>query len=380
MPKGINRLSIKIKFLILTVLIASTPFFVFNNSNTQSITHLITQANSVFSISDFSNFTINSDSEFILNENNGNNITYSYHGATSIYPLSDRYSYSLPNDRNFTDFNIEFTVQYNYTDQNDIGSFALYLKSNYNEIGELDTKSIGCIELWDGWSGVYGRYHVVGYPDNTLDSQPAAEGSMGKSGVVIFSAVRNDDNLTLAIKNNSTDESLISYSWLSGVSRPLNLITLKFHTGYLTSDIDVIISDMKGELVSPDPDIIAPELSIIYPINQSTILTSNLTVTWSGSDNDSGLLGYYIRIDSGDWIDVNTTTYYSFEDLIDGVHIIEVKAVDNELNEKICLISFTILTTTPTIESPGFTILLAISVLLSFIAFVTISLRFKTKK
>jgi len=133
-------------------------------------------------------------------------------------------------------------------------------------------------------------------------------------------------------------------------------------------------------IAAPEPDIIAPELTIHSPINNSIIPLSSITVIWSGNDNDSGLMEYHIRIDNGDWINVNLTTYYNYVDLTDGVHIVEVKAIDNELNERLSLITFTISTAPSTAASPGFTMLLAISALISIIMVVRISLRFKTKK
>ncbi|MHA1185750.1 MAG: Ig-like domain-containing protein [Candidatus Heimdallarchaeota archaeon] len=129
---------------------------------------------------------------------------------------------------------------------------------------------------------------------------------------------------------------------------------------------------------SLDPDIIAPELTILSPINDSIIPLNTITVIWSGEDNESGLMAYYIRLDSGEWIDINVTTYYTFNDLVDGVHTVEVKAVDNDLNERVCLISFTINTTPSTADTSGFTLLLTIASLISVIGFVKIKMRLKT--
>ena len=244
---------IKIKFLILTLIFTTSTFLTFSNLRSESIIYKNTQPVSLFSITNFSDFTQVLDSEYITSNNYGSNVNFSYHGITSSYPNADYYCYYLPDNRNCTDFNVEFVVQYNYTDQNDRGSLGFYLISNYTENGAVDTNSLGYIELWDGWDGVYGKYHIAGYPNNTPDSQPAAVGSMGTEGTVIFSAIRTGENLTLTIKNNSTEETLLSFSWLNGISRPLNMMTLHFHSGTLTSDIDINISDITGELTSPIP-------------------------------------------------------------------------------------------------------------------------------
>jgi len=182
-----------------------------------------------------------------------------------------------------------------------------------------------------------------------------------------------DDNSYLDVGLSTTH----TYYDLSYGNHEVEIMAVDNESNTFSDFVSFFINITQEE---PEPDIIAPELSIIYPINQSTILTSSITVTWTGNDNDSGIGNYYIRINNNEWIDVNLSTFYTFDNLIDGPHTIEVKAVDNEFNDKICLISFTILTTTPTAESSGYSILLAIFVLFSVIAFVKISLRFKTEK
>jgi len=93
-----------------------------------------------------------------------------------------------------------------------------------------------------------------------------------------------------------------------------------------------------------------PSIQITSPQEGSIINTNTVNVTWTGSDANSGIDHYEIRIDSSSWIDVGTTTSYQFTNLNDGDHTVEVKAVDKAGNEMTDNVSFTVDTTSPTVE------------------------------
>jgi len=74
-------------------------------------------------------------------------------------------------------------------------------------------------------------------------------------------------------------------------------------------------------------DLSPPRLVILSPENGTEYASSpvNITVTWKGSD-DSGLKGYYVKLDDDDWIDVEFNTSYTFTSVEEGVHELFVKA------------------------------------------------------
>jgi len=99
-------------------------------------------------------------------------------------------------------------------------------------------------------------------------------------------------------------------------------------------------------------DVIAPRISIIFPLNRSEIKSSTIAASWIGSDEASGISHYEIRLDSGSWINVETNTTYAFIGLNDGSHTIEVKAIDNAGNTKQIKVSFTV--NTSPLFGPGY--------------------------
>jgi len=74
-------------------------------------------------------------------------------------------------------------------------------------------------------------------------------------------------------------------------------------------------------------DLTPPSLLLSEPINGSS-LTSPVCVVWNGSDKLSGVHHYSIRIDSGDWIDLPSTTTSYVVHLKPGNHTIWLRAVD----------------------------------------------------
>ena len=116
--------------------------------------------------------------------------------------------------------------------------------------------------------------------------------------------------------------------------------------------------DFIVNIFDPNYDTIDPTVTIISPINGSIIPVENITATWTGYDSISGIASYYVRLDYGNWFTVNLDTSCDFNYLKDGLHTLEVKAIDNYSNEFIAETKFIINTTTD--EGSGFTISVAI--------------------
>ncbi len=92
----------------------------------------------------------------------------------------------------------------------------------------------------------------------------------------------------------------------------------------------------------PDADTTPPTVSITSPDDGATVTTSDVTVTWTGSDSGTGIDHYEVRIDSGSWTNVGTSTSHTFTGLSDGSHTVDVKAYDGAGNTNTDSVTFTV--------------------------------------
>lgn len=104
-------------------------------------------------------------------------------------------------------------------------------------------------------------------------------------------------------------------------------------------------------------DLVPPALWITSPSVGYKVESSKLTVTWIGSDADSGIDHYELKLDEEAWINVGNNTSYNFTELDDGSHTVYVKAVDKAGNSVEDSVSFTVDTT---ISPPMWTVVIAL--------------------
>ncbi|MCP8323150.1 MAG: Ig-like domain-containing protein [Candidatus Methylarchaceae archaeon HK02M2] len=97
-------------------------------------------------------------------------------------------------------------------------------------------------------------------------------------------------------------------------------------------------------------DNVAPKISIISPENNSELKSSNVDITWVGSDTCSGLDHYEIKLDDSSWI-IKGVASHNFTEVSDGSHKVQVKAIDKAGNSKEASVSFTV--NTSFIFGPG---------------------------
>lgn len=94
-------------------------------------------------------------------------------------------------------------------------------------------------------------------------------------------------------------------------------------------------------------DAVLPTISIVSPIDGAIQNTSTVEVSWTGSDDLSGIDRYEVQIDSGSPINVGTNTSYPFVDVLDGNHIVNVILFDQAGNQRNATVSFKVDTTAP---------------------------------
>jgi hypothetical protein len=90
-------------------------------------------------------------------------------------------------------------------------------------------------------------------------------------------------------------------------------------------------------------DTTPPTISITSPSDGAEVRSSTPLVVWSAVDATSGLNRSEVRLDGGPWIRrCNTCTYYTFFDVSDGNHTVEVRAFDKAGNSRVASVNFTV--------------------------------------
>ncbi|MFP4609090.1 MAG: Ig-like domain-containing protein, partial [Candidatus Aenigmatarchaeota archaeon] len=115
--------------------------------------------------------------------------------------------------------------------------------------------------------------------------------------------------------------------------------------------VEVRVTDEAGHTnegeVSFTVDTSSPELEITSPEPKALFAESEVDVTWDGGDDISGIENYKVRLDQGEWIDAGTDTQYSFDELSDGDHVVELIAEDGAGHTSTETITFSVDTTSP---------------------------------
>jgi hypothetical protein len=127
-------------------------------------------------------------------------------------------------------------------------------------------------------------------------------------------------------------------------------------------------------------DNVPPTLSITSPTNGTVIKSSSVLVTWTGSDADTGIDHYEVKLDDGSWLDVDTDTSHTFNGVSDGSHTVRVKAVDGGDNSRIKLVNFTV--NTSLLLGPGWMddiLIFAVIIIVIVLVVIAIVLRRRRK-
>ncbi len=118
---------------------------------------------------------------------------------------------------------------------------------------------------------------------------------------------------------------------------------------YRVSAVNSVGESVSTQIIKGVPDGTPPELHIEKPLDNSYHNVRDIQVKWNGSDLNSGIDHFQVRIGDIEWIDVGWNTTYTFYDLTDGRHDIRVRAVDNAGNVETQLFSINIDTVPPDI-------------------------------
>jgi uncharacterized protein YxeA len=90
-------------------------------------------------------------------------------------------------------------------------------------------------------------------------------------------------------------------------------------------------------------DTTPPTISFTSPSNGAEVRSSTVLIVWNAVDATSGLNRSWVRLDAGPWFRrCNTCSYYTFFDVSDGNHTVEVRAYDKAGNSRLASVNFTV--------------------------------------
>ncbi|MEM4977003.1 MAG: Ig-like domain-containing protein, partial [Desulfurococcaceae archaeon] len=140
-------------------------------------------------------------------------------------------------------------------------------------------------------------------------------------------------------------------SWIN-VGASTSYIFTNLAEGTHTVEVKAVdkVGNTATSTITVGVDVTPPTVSVTSPPSGTWYNTRDVTVTWSGSDSLSGIHHYEIRINGGSWINVGTSTSYTFTNLAEGTHTIEVKAVDMAGNTATSTITVGVDVTPPTVS------------------------------
>ncbi len=118
--------------------------------------------------------------------------------------------------------------------------------------------------------------------------------------------------------------------------------------------VDVRVTDNAGnnatDSVTFTVDITPPTVTITSPDEGQIFNVSDITVQWIGSDDETGISHYEIRLNDEDWMNVGNDTEYILEGVADGEHTVYVRAFDFANNTDTDDVNFTVDVTAPSVD------------------------------
>lgn len=141
-----------------------------------------------------------------------------------------------------------------------------------------------------------------------------------------------------------------SSSWTSySAASSFSQVSEGMHTLYFYS-IDVLGNKETTRSVHITVDETEPDIFSVYPTNGTIVGSLDVSVSWSGSDNGSGIDHYETKIDMADYISKDTSTNHTFLEVTNGNHTVYIKAFDKLGNSKEFFANFLVDTSAPTVS------------------------------
>lgn len=110
---------------------------------------------------------------------------------------------------------------------------------------------------------------------------------------------------------------------------------------------DVVSESVQVTVMIPDPD--PPAVSIRGPTEGAVIGSSEVLLTWNGTDDHSGMGSYWVSVNGGEWFSVGLKENVALRDLREGENTVSVRAVANAGNTATATVSFNVDTVPPSV-------------------------------
>jgi|GEM_PF-2123707 len=286
-------------------------------------------------------------------------------GASAIYRLTVVYDVATPTlylDAPTEDlFNADsVTVEWHAEDalsgidrfelRLDGGEWSTYHGNSYTFADLADGLHIVTVRVFDR-AGNFAELTVSFTIDTISPSVVIAgpiDGSFNNTGSVTVSWTTSDVTSGIKIVQYSTDGT----TWIDAYGAEYYIwsgLVDGTYTFYVRAWDNA--GNVATEEVSFIIDTVAPDVVITAPEADSLLTTTSATATWLATDAASDLGSVFVRIDEGTWHDALGMSQWIFSELADGLHTIEVRAVDRAGNEAVESVTFTVDTIAPFSEA-----------------------------
>lgn len=89
-------------------------------------------------------------------------------------------------------------------------------------------------------------------------------------------------------------------------------------------------------------DVTKPTITIINPSTDSIVTSSDVSISWVGSDVTSGIERYEVKLDNGSWTNIGDLNSTTLNNVGDGSHSVTVRAYDKAGNYDDTSVTFTV--------------------------------------
>ncbi len=158
---------------------------------------------------------------------------------------------------------------------------------------------------------------------------PDGESGWYRSMVIVRANVLSD-NTTLHFRNGEGDWQAFTESlYLESGVYDLDIMGLDTAGNELIRSLDLIKVDRDD-----------PTVEMIGPVGEGVLGPDDVTVSWEGFDNASGILLYQISADSGPWVDNGILSTYVIRSPTNGRHTVTVRVFDHAGNFEMTHLQF----------------------------------------
>ncbi|MHA1503161.1 MAG: FG-GAP-like repeat-containing protein, partial [Candidatus Heimdallarchaeota archaeon] len=257
------------------------------------------------SISNFDDFTKLTESEHITSTKSSSDIAFDFNGSSNSW-VTERYIYAIDDGQYCENFSIQATIDYSYTDTNDLSTVGMIVGSYYdgdnNYLGQpenLSDQLYAYTNVMDSWSGNQAVHQVVLMNNSVDDELFDSYGSAGLTGTVLINQTKKAGSWTCSVMDSSGSTTYVTRTW-TDVSQEINYIIIFFNALDSNTDVSATVSSITGNLdIIYENEVIITDFqdfsvyedeSIISSVNGDSYISFN----YNGGSSTSSLTEAYV--------------------------------------------------------------------------------------